>query len=93
MKATEAKQLSNENLDIMEYVEKQISKDVEDEAKRGKFCALVRILFPDTIEHTQYGKFCEDAIQSIENLGYKLSGTATSFCSGLDVNITWKDAK
>lgn len=93
MKAIEAKQISNENLDTMDYVEKQIHKDVSEEAKRGKFNALVRILYPDTIDYTQYENFCKSALNALENLGYKISGQVTRFCAGLDVWISWKEAK
>jgi len=90
MKAEEAYKISVEHANLLDHVEKEISKDVEESAKSGYFAASVEVHYFDDLPVSLYKTFAEKVVNAVEELGYKVD-RAESFCDGLMMRISWKD--
>lgn len=88
--AKQAYNISFENENIVSYVEKEISDEVEKSAKAGNYCAIVFVNFPDHIDGIRYQDFIEKALEAIKQLGYTVT-KADGTCSGCWYDIEWKD--
>lgn len=90
MKATEAKKIATQNRDITDYVEKEVSADVESAAKDGDFRTKVYVNKPDWYD--DYSGFREKAKDALIRLGYKVE-QENGHGGGFSFIISWMEAK
>ena len=90
MKATEAKKIATQNKDITDYVEKEVSADVESAAKDGKFRTKVYVDQPDWYD--DYRGFREKAKNALIRLGYKVE-QEYGHGGGFSFIISWMEVK
>lgn len=90
MNAKEAKKIAARNRDITDYVEKEVSGDVESSAKEGDFHTEVFVHKPDWYD--SYDGFREKAKEALIRLGYEVKSDSGHAC-GFSFLISWEKAR
>ena len=90
MKATEAKKIATQNREITDYVEKEVSADVESAAKDGYFRTEVYVTKPAWYD--DYSGFCEKAKYALVRLGYTVE-QENGHGGGFSFIISWMEAQ
>ena len=89
MKAKDAYKISLENANLLDYVEKQISDDVESAAKCGKFATGSKVLYYDDLPSSLKEAFLDKVESAVKILGYNVE-IFDRFSEGVMMRISWK---